>query len=182
MKLNYASILSATVIAITASGANAGLVADWYAGATAGIGGQSVYLDNDHHKSFSAQSFGAVIGVDLPIVRFEGEYNYLNSDYTKSNILMGNAYVKLPGLVVVNPYIGVGVGVLFGSDSDSVKYTKFDTTIAYQGMLGATLDIPALPFKIDIEGRALLATDIYDKLDDAMAVQYDARVKLRYVF
>ena len=95
---------------------------------------------------------------------------------------MGNAYVKLPGLIVVNPYIGVGVGMLFGSDSDSAQYAKFDSTVAYQGMLGATLNIPAIPFKIDVEGRALMAPDVYDELHDSMAFQYDARVKLRYVF
>ena len=182
MKLNYTSFLTAAAIAVAASNANAGMIFDWYAGATAGIGGTAVYLDDDHHKSFSAHSFGGVIGVDLPVVRFEAEYNYLNSDYTKSNILMGNAYVKLPGLIIVNPYIGVGVGALFGADSDSVIYKQFDTSIAYQGMLGATLNIPAIPFKIDIEGRALMAAEVYDKLDDSMAIHYDARVKLRYVF
>jgi hypothetical protein len=182
MKLNYKSVLTAATIMVAEASANAGLVPDWYAGATAGIGGQSVYLDNDNHKSFSAQSFGAVIGVDLPVVRFEAEYDYLNSDYTKSGLLAGNAYVKLPGLVVVNPYIGVGVGMLYGSDSDSAKYAKFDSTIAYQGMLGATFNIPALPFKIDVEGRALIAPDVYEDLHDSTAFQYDARVKLRYIF
>ena len=182
MKLNSLSFLAAATIAAASSNANAGLIADWYAGATAGLGGQAVYLDDDNHKSFSAQSFGGVIGVDLPVVRFEAEYDYLNSKNTDANLVAGNAYVKLPGLIVVNPYIGVGVGALFGSKSDSVKFKKFDTSIAYQGMLGATLDIPVLPFKIDVEGRALIAPKVYDKLHDSMAVQYDGRVKLRYIF
>ncbi len=180
MKLISASFLTAAAIMATATNANAGLVFDWYAGATAGIGGQSVYFDNDHHKSFSAQSYGVVVGVDLPVVRFEAEYNYLDNDYVDSQIVMGNAYVKLPGVIIVNPYIGVGVGVVF--ESDTGKFQKFDSTIAYQGMLGATLNIPAIPFKIDIEGRALMAPDVYDKLDDSMMWHYDARIKLRYIF
>jgi dienelactone hydrolase len=72
--------------------------------------------------------------------------------------------------------------MLYGSDSDSAKYAKFDSTIAYQGMLGATFNIPALPFKIDVEGRALIAPDVYEDLHDSTAFQYDARVKLRYIF
>ena len=95
---------------------------------------------------------------------------------------MGNAYVKLPGLAVVNPYIGVGVGAILGGDSDVENYKAFDSTIAYQGMLGATLNIPAVPFKIDLEGRVLMASDIYEKLHDSMVLQYDARIKLRYIF
>ncbi len=182
MKLNYKSFLAAATLAIAAANANAGLVADWYAGATAGIGGQSIYLDDDHHKSFSAQSYGALVGVDLPVVRFEAEYNYLNIEDLNTNIVMGNAYVKLPGLAVVNPYIGVGVGAILGGDSDVENYKAFDSTIAYQGMLGATLNIPAVPFKIDLEGRVLMASDIYEKLHDSMVLQYDARIKLRYIF
>lgn len=182
MKLNYKSILAATALAIVAVPSHAGLVTDWYAGASVGIGGQSIYTDNDHHKSFSAQSYGALVGVDLPVVRFEGEYNYLKIDNLHTDVVMGNAYVKLPGLVVVNPYIGVGVGMVLGGNSDADKYKEFDTTVAYQGMLGATLNIPAVPFKIDIEGRAMVAPDVYDKLDDSSAFQYDARVKLRYIF
>ena len=157
------------------------MVADWYAGATAGIGGQSVYLDNDNHKSFSAQSFGAVIGVDLPVVRFEGEYNYLNSDEMDLHLVMGNAYVKLLGAAIVNPYIGVGVGVMV--DGDTKYDVDLDTAVAYQGMLGATFNIPVLPLKIDLEARALLMPDLFSVgKEDVDALHYDARVKLRYVF
>ena len=96
--------------------------------------------------------------------------------------VMGNAYVKLPGLVVVNPYIGVGVGMMFDASSDYYQ-VKLDSTIAYQGMLGATLDIPALPFKIDIEGRAIYMPELYSKNNiEVDGIQYDARIKLRYVF
>jgi hypothetical protein len=188
MKLNYTSILTAATLMVAAANANAGMIMDWYAGATAGYGSMAMVIDNndhDHTSDHAAQSYGAIIGVDLPVVRFEAEYNYLDSKRVDMQTLMGNAYVKLPGLVVVNPYIGVGVGVMFDASADSKYYPdiKLDTAIAYQGMLGATLNIPALPFKIDIEGRALFVPEIYSKYGvEVDGLQYDARIKLRYVF
>ncbi len=188
MKLNYKSILTAATVMVAAANANAGMVMDWYAGATAGYGSMAMVVDDNNHShtsDHSAQSYGAVVGVDLPVVRFEAEYDYLDSKRVDMQTLMGNAYVKLPGLVVVNPYIGVGVGMMFDASVDSKYYLdiKFDTAIAYQGMLGATLNIPALPFKIDIEGRALFIPEIYSKNNiEIDGLQYDARIKLRYVF
>ena len=170
MKLNYKSIF--TAIALMTFGANASL------------GGAMVYSSNNRFNNHS-QSYGAVFGMDFPVVRFEAEYNYVDSEHLDMSLAMGNAYVKLPGLVVVNPYIGVGVGVMFDASADSKYYPdiKLDTAIAYQGMLGATLNIPALPFKIDIEGRALFVPEIYSKNNiDVDGLQYDARIKLRYVF
>ena len=185
MKLNYKSILTAATLMIAASNANAGMIMDWYAGGTAGYGSMSMIIDNngnDHTSDHSAQSYGAVFGVDLPVVRFEAEYDYLTSDRVDMQTLMGNAYVKLPGLVVVNPYIGVGVGVMFDAKTNYYP-VDLDSSIAYQGMLGATLNIPALPFKIDVEGRALFVPEVYSKNGiEVDAMQYDARVKLRYVF
>ena len=58
-----------------------------------------------------------------------------------------------------------------------------DSVAAYQAMLGVTFDIPVLPIDVDVEGRVLYAADIYDynglKPD---FLQYEARLKLRYVF
>ena len=183
MKLNYKSILTAVTLMVIATNANAGMVWDLYAGGTAGFGAMDLFTD-DHHHEHSAQSYGAVIGIDLPVVRFEAEYDYLDSKMVDMQLVTGNAYVKLPGLVVVNPYIGVGVGAMFDASVDSEYYdVEFDTTIAYQGMLGATLNIPALPFKIDVEGRVIYMPEIYSKNDiEIDAMQYDARIKLRYVF
>ena len=55
-------------------------------------------------------------------------------------------------------------------------------------MLGATVDILAVPLKFDIEGRVLYAPDIYtvtqptgsDVTPDML--QYGLRVKMRYIF
>jgi len=187
MKLNYKSILAATTLMIAGANANAGLIYDMYAGATAGIGSMVLAFNGnniDHNSSHTSYAYGAIFGFDLPVVRFEAEYDYIDSKRVDMQTLMGNAYVKLPGLVVVNPYIGVGVGVMFDAGiKDNYYAFDFDSTIAYQGMLGATLNIPALPFKIDLEGRALLMPEVYSKNSmDIDALQYDARVKLRYIF
>ena len=181
MKLNYKSILTATTLMIAASNANAGFMYDMYAGGTAGFG-SLVLVSDDHDSAHSSQSYGAIFGFDLPVVRFEAEYDYLDSKRLDMQTLMGNAYVKLPGMVVVNPYLGVGVGVMFDTSNNDYGI-KFESSMAYQGMLGATLNIPAIPFKIDIEGRALFMPEIYTENNvEFDAVQYDARVKLRYIF
>ena len=184
MKLNYTSILTAATLMLAAGNANANMVWDLYAGGTAGFGGMAFTFD-EHHADWSAQSYGAVFGVDLPVVRFEAEYDYLTSDKIDMQLAMGNAYVKLLGAGIINPYIGVGIGMLLDTESDHYKYkdADIDPTIAYQGMLGATLNIPAIPFKIDIEGRTLYIPEIYSiAKKDVNAFQYDARVKLRYIF
>lgn len=182
MKLNYKSILTAALLTIAASGANAGLVYDIYAGGTAGFGGMALISD-DHTRDWSSQSYGAIAGIDLPVVRFEAEYNYLDSDRIDMQTLMGNAYVKLPGVAIINPYIGVGVGIMFDADVDNFPVDDLDASVAYNGMLGVTLNIPAVPFKVDVEGRVLYMPDVYDKHSiEINAMQYDARVKLRYIF
>ena len=180
MKLNYTSCLVAATLLFAGTNANANMLYDIYAGATAGFGGMAMISDDDH-ADWSAQSYGAIAGIDLPVVRFEAEYNYLTSDKIDMHLAMGNAYVKLPGLVVVNPYIGVGIGAMI--DADAKNHVDIDTTMAYQGMLGATFNIPTLPIKIDIEGRALYMPELYSiGHDDVDGLQYDARVKLRYIF
>ena len=181
MKLNYKSILTIVALMATGASANAGMITDWYAGAMAGIGGATL-VSKDHRFSHSAQVYGGVIGVDLPVVRFEAEYNYTNSDPINMNLVMGNAYVKLPAFIGTNPYIGVGVGLMFDAKTDYYD-KKIDANIAYQGMLGTTLEIPVLPFKIDVEGRAMMVPEIYSVGDQKYnVIQYDGRVKLRYIF
>ena len=164
-----------------AANANANMVWDWYAGGTAGLGGMAVSTDKIDRTNWSAQSYGAVLGVDLPVIRVEAEYNYLKSDEINMNMLMGNAYVKFMGAAIVNPYIGVGVGMMVDADTD--HDIDIDPAVAYQGSLGLTFNIPTLPIKIDLEGRALFIPDLF-KLDheEVDVLHYDGRIKLRYVF
>ena len=86
---------------------------------------------------------------------------------------------------MVKPYIGAGIGTTFSSEFTPVAHTTIDIddTIVYQGMLGVTLDIPVVPFNIDVEGRVIYASDLIECMNDtADVLQYEGRVQLRYVF
>ena len=188
MKLNYKSILTAATLMVVAANANAGVAFDLYTGATAGIGGER-FTAADHTEKDSAKSFGAIAGMDIPFVRLEAEYNYMDGADVDTQIAMLNAYVKMPGMVIVTPYVGGGIGMVLDVDvSKDLLPFDYDESgkAVFQGMLGATLDIPTLPFKIDVEGRIMYAPKLIDiaaPVDDtASATHYDARVKLRYVF
>ena len=176
MKLKSLAMM-AMASALVAGPANANLLFDIYAGATAGVGGSTWFADG--HENDGAQSYGAMVGIDIPFVRGELEYNYLTGDAAKLHLAMANVYAKMP-LPLVKPYLGAGIGMVFAGDYDDVDAKNAP---AYQGMLGATLDVPVLPFKIDVEGRVLYATDVLDlPNEDVDLLQYEGRVKLRYVF
>ena len=173
------ALLTATTIMLSAGAANANMLFDIYAGGTYGIGGYTMFTNGDD-ISKSMQSYGAVLGMDIPLFRVELEYNYLDADAIKANLGFVNAYFKLP-TPVIKPYIGVGIGSTFDSKyepADTIK-TDIDDVLAYQGMLGITLKLPVIPFDIDVEGRVLYAPDIMTDID---LLQYEGRAKLRYVF
>lgn len=183
MKIKSLGILTAATVMLSAGAANANFLFDIYAGGTYGIGGYTVFADDDH-QSYSSQSYGAVLGMDIPLFRFELEYNYLDADELTMNMGLINAYFKFP-VPVVKPYIGVGIGSTFSSkyEPSAAPHIDIDDTMVYQGMLGVTFDIPVIPFNIDVEGRALYAPDLYTMGDlEPDVLQYEGRVKLRYVF
>lgn len=179
MKLNYAAFLTAAAVMLTAADARANLLFDPYIGANIGIGGITTFIDGDHHSDM-AQSYGAIIGLDIPFIRIEGEYNYLNDKDITANIAMANAYVKMP-MILISPYIGAGIGATLSGDAG--HNIDIDKTVAYQGMLGVTFDLPVLPFKIDAEARALYIPDAFSIANEnANILHYDIRAKLRYIF
>lgn len=183
MKIKSLGILTAATIMATAGTANAGLLLDFYAGGTYGVGGQTMFIEDDH-ESMSAQSYGAVFGMDLPLLRVEAEYNYMDSDDLHMNLALVNGYIKLP-TPVITPYIGAGVGTSFFSQYHLGHHTNIDIedVIAYQGMLGVTFDIPLMPITIDVEGHVLYANNIFEyNADEHDLLHYEGRVKLRYEF
>ena len=83
---------------------------------------------------------------------------------------------------VVKPYLGIGAGLMFAGENEN-ENIDFDTTAAYQAMLGVTLDVPALPFKFDVEARTVYLPDIYKVADiEPDILHYEARIKIRYIF
>lgn len=181
MKLKTAGVLTAISVMFMGANANASNVLyDFYAGATIGVGAISQFGAHNN-KTENAQSFGAVLGLDIPVLRIEAEYNMSNNDILKMHTAMANLYLKMPS-TVVHPYFGVGVGGVFGGN---VKNANIDLShgAAYQGMLGLTFDVPVLPIKIDAEARAVYAPDVYNTSDGKPDVlQYEGRLKLRYIF
>lgn len=184
MKINSISLISMVSALTLASTANASVVADFYVGAMAGVGGQTIFTDHKNNTD-SAGVFGAIAGMDLPIFRVEAEYDYFKSSDLNTNATLLNIYAKIPSTVVL-PYIGGGAGVMFGGEqkANNEKY-DIDTTAAYQAMLGATIDIFSIPIKFDVEGRILYAPNIYnvtgtDTKPDML--QYNLRAKIRYIF
>jgi len=188
MKINSLSIISMLSVLTCGAAANAGVVTDFYVGTMVGAGGHTIMV-KDSHKSTSSRLIGAIAGIDIPVFRIEAEYNYIDSSDLDTNSAMLNGYVKVPS-TLVQPYIGAGFGTVFGGkhtvNNAGVK-TKhnLDSTAAYQGMLGATIAILAVPLKFDVEGRFLYAPDIYtvtgtDTKPDL--IEYNARIKMRYVF
>ncbi|MDW2994708.1 MAG: hypothetical protein R8N24_01625 [Alphaproteobacteria bacterium] len=183
MKINSLGFLTAATVLLSAGSAHAGLLIDFYAGGTYGIGGQTL-IAGDDHLSTSAQSYGAVFGMNLPLLRIEGEYNYMNSDDMHLNLALVNAYIKLP-TPVITPYIGVGAGTTFSSQYHLTSHTNIDIqdAIAYQGMLGVSFDLPLMPISIDVEGRVLYANDIFEHLNQEHdLLHYEGRLKIRYDF
>lgn len=188
MKINLTSLISIVSTLTCISAANAGVIADFYVGGMAGVGGQTMFADHKNETDPS-RVFGAVAGMDLPIFRIEGEYDYFAAKDFDTNAALLNLYAKIPTTIVI-PYIGAGFGAVFGGDQTFTQAgvkTKYDidSTTAYQAMLGATIDVLSIPLKFDIEGRALYAPDIY-KITDTGAtpdmLQYNVRVKARFIF
>lgn len=182
MKLNSKIFLGGILAASVIGTASANPVIDVYAGASLGAGGSSIYYSNQH-KNYSSQSFGGVFGIDIPLLRVEAEYNHLTNDDFSTNDAMLNAYFKMFS-TMIHPYAGVGVGSIFGGTYEKTG-TKVDikTSVAYQGMLGLTFDILAVPLKFDVEGRVLYAPNFIEAANSKPDfMQYDARLKLRYIF
>ena len=188
MKINSLSLLSVVSVLTLASNANAGTWTDFYIGGMVGVGGQTMFAEHKNETN-SSQMFGGVVGMDLPVFRIEGEYDYFNSTDFDTNAAMLNLYAKMPSTVIL-PYIGAGIGAVFGGKQtfteNGVKTEySIDSTAAYQAMLGATIDILKLPIKFDIEGRVLYAPDIY-KIEATNTtpdmLQYGVRAKVRYIF
>ncbi len=183
MKIKSFGFLTAAVIMASASNANASMLFDIYAGGTFGMGGYT--LLSDQNISHSSQSYGAILGIDIPLARLELEYNYMDSDNTTLNLGLINAYFKLP-TPVIKPYIGAGIGTTFATskyEPTASTSIEIQDTIAYQGMLGVTFDIPVIPFNIDLEGRVLYASDLFKvATNEYDLLQYEGRIKIRYVF
>ncbi len=179
MNLKSFTVLTATTIMLSAGAANANMLFDIYMGGTYGNGGHTLYKESGD-ISKSSQSYGAVLGMKFPLLRIELEYNYLDTDAIKMDTGFVNLYLNIP-TPIIKPYIGGGIGYAIDStyEPQNGPKTNIDETMTCQAMLGITLDLPVIPFDIDVEGRVMAAPDLMTDVD---LLQYEGRAKLRYVF
>ncbi len=183
MKLISTGLLTAAAIMFMGTNANANLLFDIYGGASVGMGGTTMFID-DEHPGFSATSYGALVGVDLPLFRIEGDYSFIDTSDMNLNLAMVNAYFKIP-TPMIKPYFGAGVGTVFDGkyEPNALTSVKSESAMAYAGMLGLTVDLPVLPFIFDIEGRIIYANDVFEfGNDNADLLHYEGRLKVRYEF
>ncbi|MDR3208940.1 MAG: porin family protein [Rickettsiales bacterium] len=184
------TLLSIIFGLLLAPAAHAGVLIDFYAGAFGGMGENITYIPagttlpsaKDLRKS--GKSFGAVAGINIPLVRIEGEYDYISAKNLNLNAAMANVYVKLLPTPVVKPYIGIGAGMTFGGKIDTnVLDVKFEKSKALQGMLGLQVEIPLTSLAVDLEWRVLYAPKVYEIVGKEIGfLQSDIRAKIRYVF
>ena len=177
MKLKSIGLMAAAMT-MTAGAANANLLYDFYISGAVGVGGQAIFVE-DENEYHNAQSYAGAIGIDIPLLRLEAEYDYLHAKTSKVQLGMANAYIKfLPGILL--PYIGGGVGITFDGELEDISVKK---TAAYQGMLGLTINAPVFPLSLDLEGRVMYIPDVFE-IDTVKPdiMQYEGRIKLRYTF
>ncbi len=180
MKLKT-SIILCSLIATTTAPAVANSVFDLYAGVSVGVGAQTMFGDGKNETS-TAQSFGAMFGIDVPMFRGELEYTYIGESDSHANLAFANAYFKMPS-TAIRPYFGLGVGLMFSGEENKNFNKEFDTKPAYQGMLGVTIDVPKLPFKFDIEAHTIYIPDVFRfESERPDILHYEAKIKLRYIF
>jgi len=170
-------------------GANAGVM-DIYAGATGGFGYKSnrvPFEDPAGTEDRSASSFGVVAGVDIPVFRIEGEYNYLTSHAGDMGLFLVNGYIKAP-IPLVKPYAGLGIGTLLGP-GEAYFLPSFigeaEEVFAIQAMLGVQIEIPATKLSVDLEFRPMYLDGTYKVAGMAETQSRgfwhaDVRLKVRY--
>ena len=180
MKLKT-SIILCSVIATATLPAVADSGVDLYAGVSVGVGAHTLFGDGKNETN-TAQSFGAMFGMDIPLFRTELEYTYIGTSDSHASIGFVNAYFKMPS-TAIRPYFGLGLGLMFAGEETEIYNKSFDTKPAYQGMLGVTIDVPKLPFKFDVEAHAIYIPDVFRfESERPDILHYEAKIKLRYMF
>jgi len=158
-KVLFASILGLALL--SSVDANA-----MYIGAGVGVS-KNELKDNIENQKFSTNgAYTVSVGYSLPIMfvkpRVELEYSDLlsseDNDDVKTRGVALNAFVNIPVLPVVTPYVGVGVGY-FRQEMES---DKSDWKVLPQYMAGVDIAIPFSPFAFGAEYRLIDTSFEYD--------------------
>ena len=166
MKKNLLAISLISVLSLSTS-ANA-----LYVGGNVGVS-KAVFKSDTTDKLNASVAYSFVAGMELPVpmmpVRAEVEYLNLRSkllppskEYLKTNGFGVNAYVGLPLMPILTPYIGFGLNSMkqsFKVDEDNFKSKR---AITPQYMIGLDLDLPLIPVAGGIEYRYMNKKFDYD--------------------
>lgn len=132
------------------------LKADFYTslGVGAAFNNGSVATKDLRSSYDDSAAYSVAVGYQLPLlltdVRVEGEYFRIhpeikNGGHSKVDALMANAYVNVPLVPFIDPYVGLGLGM---------ARFEHENTPALQLMLGVDYELPlTLPITIGAEYR-----------------------------
>ena len=171
-------LLSLSVAALVLASTNANA---FYIGAGAGsskVKSEGATLDG---KASFVVSTG--MSIPLPLIPIRGEVELMNleakEDNTKGKIYgaAANAYIGLPLLPIIKPYIGMGLSYTQLKISGSGISDKSDWKVAPQYMLGLDLSLPLIPVAGGVEYRYMDT-----KYDDTKVKSHTVMVKGRFTF
>lgn len=117
----------------------------------AGLGSSKIKIEDQSGDKDTAYTLSTGLSIPLPFipVRGEVELSQFKSDDVKSQAVAANAYVGLPLLPIVKPYVGFGLADMrLKSGSD-----KTDWKVVPQYMVGLDVDLPLIPVAGGIEYR-----------------------------
>lgn len=177
-KLLLAALLSCSFLSATA---HAGLYAQLGIGAAFNDGSQ---ITKNYRSSYeNSPAYSLSVGYELPLlltdIRIEGEYLRLKPDikqggHATMDGLMVNGYANLPVIPLIDPYVGLGLGM-----------TRFEheNAPAYQLMLGAEYELPFMPATVGAEYRYFKITeDCGSRNETAKLHSNILMLKFRYEF
>ncbi|MBD5404992.1 porin family protein [bacterium] len=154
----------------------------FYVGASVGdsktkVGGPNK-VNMDGKAAFSVYS-GMEIPLPLIPIRAEIEYLHLKSDKDGADMTTAgvgaNAYVGLPLLPIIKPYIGMGFGYMQQEFKYSGEKTKSDWTVVPQYMLGLDVSLPLIPIAGGVEYRYI---DTKFKGFELNSTEFEAKSKI----
>lgn len=135
----------------------------FYVGAGVGSSKTKVKVDDISVNGDGKTAFSVYSGMEIPLplipIRAEVEYLQLDSDKdgwdAKTYGVGANAYVGLPLLPIIKPYVGMG----FGYMKQDLKFEEYkfksDWTVVPQYMLGLDVSLPLIPVAGGVEYRYL---------------------------
>ncbi len=130
----------------------------------AGVGSSKTKVNVDEKISMNGKTaFSVYSGLEIPLplipIRAEVEYLQLDSDKdgfdAKTYGVGANAYVGLPLLPIIKPYVGMGLGYMKQELKDEGDKAKSDWTVVPQYMLGLDVSLPLIPIAGGVEYRYL---------------------------